>query len=85
MMSPSRHASPTVSKRENSSFRKIVLLNIASTYTTVWLLCNLSLDGNLCLHDDKNAASTYTTVWLLCNLSLDGNLCLHDDKNAALG
>ena len=43
-------------KRENSSFRKIVLLNIAATYTTVWLLCNLSLDGNLCLHDEKNAA-----------------------------
>ena len=34
------------------------------TFCIVWLLRNLSLDGKLCLRDDKNAAYTiFQNVW----------------------
>ena len=34
----------------------VLLLHPHVDVPTVWLLCNLSLDGQLCLRDSKNAA-----------------------------
>ena len=31
------------------------------TFRIVWLLCNLSLGGKLCLRDDKNTAFVYVS------------------------
>ena len=45
-------------KRENSYFFKYrkLLLHLHVDVRTVWLLLNLSLVGELCLRDGKNAA-----------------------------
>ena len=47
---------------------KIALLlhpHVDVPFRTVWLLRNLSLDGELCLCDDKNAAFLYKfTIYL---------------------
>ena len=39
-------------------------------FRTVWLLHNLTLDGKLCLRDDKNAASVMTKLLPLYNFTI---------------
>ena len=43
-------------KHENSSENIASLLHPQWTFRAVWLLRNLTLDGTLCLRNDKNAA-----------------------------
>ena len=34
----------------------VATTSITIVFRTVWLLCNLSFDGKMCLHDEKNAS-----------------------------
>ena len=48
-------------ERENCSVWKDRIIVASTCRRTVWLLHNLTLGGNLCLRDDKNAAFGITS------------------------